>query len=240
MPLDHGYGVAIGTFVSFAREDPDDFGHWFHGKLTIATPAGHYESALDVDTPTGVGVSYRLVTGLTTADLELAELDDGFHPLEPTATSGALDYLRSPLLADPPVVQELRRWGPAWLRFAAPAAQPWSPTPVDGILDLVGRWLPERAYPWVASNGDNALDRLEALLSDAARIYVFGEPFTDGLGVHNVHYNQGDPRGDHQREDGVWQDGCVLVQRADGAITAWQVRFNTQSLHTDDATGLPA
>ena len=24
MPLDHGYGVAIGTFASFTREDPSD------------------------------------------------------------------------------------------------------------------------------------------------------------------------------------------------------------------------
>ena len=240
MPLDHGYGVAIGTFVSFTREDPNDFGHWYHGKLTIATPAGPYESALDVDTPTGVGVSYRVVTELTTSAMPgLDELDDGFHRLDPNATSGALDYLRSPLLADPSVVQQLRRWGPAWLGFAAPAAQPWSPTPVDAIIDLVGGWLPERAYPWIASDGDNALDRLESLLADAVRIHIFGEPFTDGLGVHNVHYNQGDPPGAHQREDGVWQDGGVLVQQADGAVTAWQVKFNSQSLHTDDGTGLP-
>ena len=26
MPLDHGYGVAIGTLASFTREDPSDFG----------------------------------------------------------------------------------------------------------------------------------------------------------------------------------------------------------------------
>jgi len=240
MPLDHGYGVAIGTFVSFTREDPDDFGHWYHGKLRIATPAGQYEAALDVDTPTGVGVSYRVVPELATSTMQGVDgLDEGFHRLDSNATSGALDYLRSPLLADPPLVQELRRWGPAWLRFAAPAAQPWSPTPVDGIIDLVGGWLPERAFPWIASDGDNALDRLEDLLADAVRIYIFGEPFSTGLGVHNVHLNQGDPPGPHQGEDGVWQDGAVLVQQADGRVTAWQVRFNSQSLHTDDGTGLP-
>jgi len=226
--------------VSFSREDPDDFGHWYHGKLEVATPAGHYEAALDVDTPTGVGVSYRVVTGLTAAAMQGVDgLDDGFHRLDSDATSGALDYIRGPLLADPALVQELRRWGPGWLRFAAPAAQPWSPTPVEAIIDLVGGWLPERAFRWIASDGDNALDQLETLLADAVRIYIFGEPFMTGLGVHNVHLNQGDPPGPHQGEDGVWQDGAVLVQRADSGITAWQVRFNSQSLHTDDATGLP-
>jgi uncharacterized protein DUF2278 len=241
MPLDKGYGVAIGTFVSFTREDPNDFGHWYHGKLTIATPAGPYEAALDVDTPTGVGVSYRVVTGLTVADLPvLGALTDGFHRLDPNATSGALDYIRSPLLADPSVVQQLRWHGPAWLSFAAPAAQPWSPTPLERIIEVFGDWLPERAFPWIASDGDNALDRLETLLVGAVRIYVFGEPFSTDLGVHNVHLNQGDPlAGGHQGEDGVWQDGCVLVQLADGDVTAWQVKFNSQSLHTDDATGLP-
>ena len=72
----------------------------------------------------------------------------------------------------------------------------------------------------------------------AVRIYIFGEPYTSGLGVHNVHYNQGDPPGPHQREDGIWQDGAVLTQAADGSLTIWQVKFKTQSLHTDD-NGLP-
>lgn len=215
MPLDHGYGVAIGTFVSFAREDPTDFGTWYHGKLRINTPAGQYEAALDVDTPSGVGVSYRIVDDLTTQDISiLAALPLGFSSLARTSTSGALDYVRSPALQDRWVVRRLR----AWLG--------WLP------------WWQRRSFPWVSSDGDNALDVLEALFPTATRIYVLGEPYTTGLGVHNVHLNQGDPPGSHQAEDGIWQDGAVLVQRADGSVTAWQVKFNTQSLHTDD-NGLP-
>ena len=30
----------------------------------------------------------------------------------------------------------------------------------------------------------------------------------------------------------------MLVQATDGTVTVWQVKFNTQSLHTDDH-GLP-
>src|SRR5512144_400640 len=101
MPLDHGYGVAIGTFASFTREDPSDFGHWYHGKLRIDTPNGQYEAALDVDTPSGVGVSYRVVTDLTTGLIPgLTALSDGFHTRASTPSSGALDYVRSPLLRD--------------------------------------------------------------------------------------------------------------------------------------------
>jgi hypothetical protein len=205
MPLDHGYGVVTGTFASFTREDPSDFGHWYHGKLRVDTPAGPYEAALDVDTPSGVGVSYRVVTDLSVTDLPvIASLSSGFHALASDPSSGALDYVRSPLLRD------------------------------GSMLDPPSC----RSFPWVASDGDNALDVLEPLVRGAARIHVFGEPYTTGLGVHNAHCNQGDPPGPHQGEDGIWQDGAVLTQTSGGAVTIWQVRFNTQSLHTDDH-GLP-
>jgi hypothetical protein len=245
MPLDHGYGVVTGTFASFTREDPSDFGHWYHGKLRLDTPTGQYEAALDVDTPSGVGVSYRLVTGLTTTSLPgIVSLANGFHALASTGSSGALDYVRSPLLRDGPLIQRVR-WliGSLSARSRSQAAQPWGPSPLDALVARLGPWagrvrLGRPSFPWLASDGDNALDVLEPLVRGATRIYVFGEPFTTGLGVHNVHCNQGDPPGQHQGEDGIWQDGAVLTQATDGAITVWQVRFNTQSLHTDDH-GLP-
>jgi hypothetical protein len=243
MPLDHGYGVAIGTFASFTREDPTDYGTWYHGKLHIDTPAGQYEAALDVDTPSGVGVSYRVVDDLTTQDIPaLAALPSGFTPLPSTPTSGALDYVRSPILRDGWVVRRLRWWMGAFRSRRHP--QPWGPTALDSaVARLQGwwRWLwwwRWRSFPWISSDGDNALDVLEALFPTAARIYIFGEPFDTGLGVHNVHLNQGDPPGPHQAENGIWQDGAVLVARADGSVTIWQVKFNTQSLHTGD-DGLP-
>lgn len=211
MPLTHGYGVVAGTFAAFTREDPNDFGHWYHGKLRVSTPRGEYEAALDVDTPSGVGVSYRLVPGLSTRDFALlAPLRPGFTPLAPAGSSGALDYLRSPVLRT-----RLHQRFPAW----------------------TARW-PRLFAPWVRSDGDNALDVLEPLARASTRIYILGEPYTNGLGVHNVHQNQGDPPGPHQPDDGTWQDGAVLCQDPRGVIRVWQVRFNSQSSRTDDA-GLP-
>ena len=40
MPLP-SYGVLIGTLNHFVREDPNNFGSWYHGKLYIDTPNGH-------------------------------------------------------------------------------------------------------------------------------------------------------------------------------------------------------
>lgn len=228
MALDHGYGVAIGTFASFTRDDPDEFGHWYHGHVHVDTPAGQYESALDVDTPGGVGVSFRIVDRLTMAEFpELAALGDGFHVLASTPTSGALDYVRSPQLQDFRALPLLTRWSSLW-RVVVPVR-------LHGWLLPLRRWLIRlRWYPWVASNGDNALDRLEAILPTSTRVYLFGEPFTTGRGIHNVHLNQGDPPGPHQAENAIWQDGAVLVRYADDGVVVWQVRFNTQSLQTDD------
>jgi hypothetical protein len=241
MPLTHGYGVVVGTFASFTRDNPDNFGHWYHGKLRINTPNGQYEAALDVDTPSGVGVSYRLVTDLTTASIpRLTALTNGFTPLASTQTSGALDYVRSPVLADGWVVARLRRYLAG--RRNARDLELWAPTRLDALLRLrywpFWRWLRWRSYPWVSSNGENALNLLEPLLQQSVRLYVLGEPYTSGLGVHNVHMNQGDPPGPHQGDDGVWQDGAVICQDSTGAIKIWQIKFNTQSLNTGP-TGLP-
>ena len=244
MSLDHGYGVAVGTFVSFTREDPSDYGHWYHGKLHINTPGGEYEAALDVDTPSGVGVSYRVVDGLTAGSLpELSGLANGFTALASTPTSGAVDYVRSPILRDRWVFERLRLWLVGRRLSGGYSGKTWAPTRVDSLLGLLNErtwlsWLRWRSYPWVASDGDNALNVLEPLVQRAMRIYILGEPYSTGLGVHNVHMNQGDPPGPHQGEDGIWQDGSVITQAGDGSVTIWQVKFNTQSLTTDDG-GLP-
>jgi len=83
---------------------------------------------------------------------------------------------------------------------------------------------------------DNALSVLEAELVGERKVYVFGERFRDGgRGVHDVHQNQGDPAGSRWWEqNGIWQDGAVAVERLDGSLFFWQVKFNSQASRTDD------
>lgn len=59
----------------------------------------------------------------------------------------------------------------------------------------------------IDSTGDNALNVLEAQVVGSTHIFIFGEPYMGGdrLGMHNIHYNQGDPPGIHQHDDGIWQ-----------------------------------
>ena len=105
-----------------------------------------------------------------------------------------------------------------------------------------------RALPLSRPGPSNDLNELfDKHLTRGARVYAFGEPwgpdrdrdpffeFPNGRGIHDVHQNQGNIRR-YQRDDGVWQDGGLLVER-DGAWTAILLRFQSQSWRTDDATG---
>jgi uncharacterized protein YukJ len=50
--------------------------------------------------------------------------------------------------------------------------------------------------------------------------------------------NQGDPFGQFQHPDGIWQDGGTIIERLDGEFVAVITKFETQSLNMDD-NGLP-
>ncbi|MFN2607296.1 MAG: DUF2278 family protein [Acidimicrobiales bacterium] len=208
MPLD-GYGVVVGSFNRFERGGVHQ-GRWFHGYLYVDLPDAVDVGALDVFAAAGVGVQYRLVGPVDTGAFAVAgALGPGRHPLatgpEDGPASGALDYVRSPVLGSP------------------------------------------AADAWRTSDGTNALTALEGALAGADRIWMFGSLFLTGPrgpGVHDVHCNQGDPPtspdgSSHQADDGVWQDGAVVWRRPDGELMAWLVKFSSQTLDTDDRTGLP-
>jgi hypothetical protein len=211
------YGVLVGTLNRFTREDPTDFGSWYHGKMYVQAPAGEYECVVDVSAPSGVPVQYREVRNLDRKLFVLKDLDDGWHQLVRTPTSGALDYLRSPLL----------RGRPGCVGVVA------SP-----LLDLLNAIVRSPRFGWVESTADNALDLLERRLAGCRRVFVFGAPYTAGRGVHDIHMNQGDPPGQFQHLDAIWQDGGTIIESSSGALNAYLTKFKPQSLTTDD-NGLP-
>ena len=69
-------------------------------------------------------------------------------------------------------------------------------------------------------------------------VHGFGFLFPAQDGLHETHMNQGNPvGGGHERENGTFQDGAVIVQKADG-FAAIFTAFQTQWLPTD-ARGFP-
>ena len=74
------------------------------------------------------------------------------------------------------------------------------------------------------------------ILNQGVRFYVFGEPFTTGKGVHNIHQNQGDPvGGGFDAENAIWQDGATIVETASGRFIGFLNKSSRrQSFKTDD------
>jgi hypothetical protein len=213
MPFD-SYGVLVGTLTGHRRDTPDDQGRWFHVNLDVTAPAGRYRCAVDVDSKqSATGVEWRVTTVHPAQLSALTGTPDGFRSLAMDATSGAVDYVRHPAL----------RTGAGCLFLRPP----------EPLL----RWLERlfRARSWRAGSNLEAATALESILVVGARIAVFGEPFTSGLGMHNIHQNQGDPLGSQwYAENGIWQDGATVVYRPDGQYDVFLSKFTSQSYETDD------
>jgi hypothetical protein len=219
MALNDGYGVLVGTISDYFRDPPDNFGRYFHGNLRVTAGTATYRCAIDVDShQSAVGVEWRVLRIGMAEVAGLVGLGPGLHPLASTPTSGALDYVRSPMLRDRVGCLLLLR---ALLRLAGGVAATWKRgTSLQALTDLEPLVMTTRAA------GLTAL--------------VFGEPFRDRTGMHNIHQNQGDPPGSPwAAENGIWQDGCTLLQQDAATFAVFMNKFTSQAYVTDDA-GRPA
>lgn len=120
------------------------------------------------------------------------------------------------------------------------------PNPVGARLDYIrsnlfnvntGRILPHD----VPGSNNDMIDVLEPELKQAidskADIYLFGEPFSDRKGIHNVHMNQGNVDR-FANDDGVFQDGGLLINYPlSGRWVGVFIGFASQAVHTDNNTG---
>ena len=185
MPMT-SYGVAIGNLIRFFRDPPDHFGRWYHGHVEISTPSGIWTSALDVDTPTGLGISYRL-----SGDLPPADLGAGAKPSKRLSSAAAVFDRPAQSTTFDPASCRTSSWG---LFKANAVGLPRSPQPLPIMAERVLRrslspnrdcmsgslqtfWrstyrldyrlpkaIPLHLRPWLRSDGNNALTALEAEL----------------------------------------------------------------------------
>ncbi|KAK0704379.1 hypothetical protein B0H67DRAFT_673310 [Lasiosphaeris hirsuta] len=101
--LNNGYGVLIGIKTKYYRDDADDLGRFYHGNIEIRAKNRKYHCAIDVDPKnTPDGIQWRVATLDRNAFSQILGLSDGWHALASNDTSGALDYIRSGLLAVQP------------------------------------------------------------------------------------------------------------------------------------------
>jgi uncharacterized protein YukJ len=129
--------------------------------------------------------------------------------------------------------------------------------------NMVGDFNNMVPLPNNAPGLDNDLqDKLNLILDKSkadvnARIFAFGVqwastsqadkyfPEIKDQGLHDIHMNQGNPKGSHEQDNGVFQDGGLLIyfpslNRWTAILLAFQTQFNTlhpNTLHTDDQSG---
>ena len=146
----------------------------------------------------------------------LAEISEGLHKVASKPGGIALDFIRGNL------------------------AQPWEFKPL----------------PLSAAGPDNDLNEKinayvqRAMSDEQAMVYAFGETwgpetkadryfgFKPGRGIHDIHFNQGNPPGRFAEQNGPWQDGGLIFEfPGEQQWVAVFLKFQTQAWHSDDETG---
>jgi uncharacterized protein YukJ len=189
----------------------------------------HYQVRL-IDDTTDYRIAVNVQSKLPPSELEYQVLERFEHPLTAAADALPLGYTRI------------------------------SPGPTGGAMDYIRGNLFDRTLmrplPFNLPGPDNDLNEKidhvmqRAVADESALVYAFGERwgpepatkdkyfgFLPGNGIHDIHMNQGNhPR--FERDDGVWQDGGLLVQFPEQREwIAVFLKFQSQTWHTDDVTG---
>jgi len=214
MPL-KSYGVLSGRAVDRRREGATDTPHYQVHVVTSDDTA--FRLAVNVQSQESPSELLYLVDENLQHPLTamLSGSADGFGELESAPGGPNLDYIRANL-------------------FDHTNMRPLPPDltgPDNDLADLLDHYV-ERAI----ADPDAVVHAFgERFGPESAPDKIFA--FQPGNGVHDIHMNQGNSavfRGD----DGVWQDGGLLLHfpGADQWVGVF-LAFQSQSWHTDDATG---
>jgi uncharacterized protein YukJ len=214
MALDR-YGVLAARAVERRREGATDTPHFqIHA---VDADGEHHRIAVNVQSQQSPSeLLYLLDSDLRhPVTSELSDLMPGWNAVASQPGGASLDFIRANL------------FDPAHMRPLPPDVA----GPDNDLADLLDHYV-ERA-----------------IADPAATLYAFGqrwgpEPqadkvfgFSPGGGVHDIHMNQGNT-GRFQRDDGVWQDGALLIHfPAEPRWVGIFLAFQSQAWHTDDVTG---
>jgi uncharacterized protein YukJ len=191
-----------------------------HYQVLVSENGTMHRIAVNVRSQDGSEVEFlvrsRFVHPIT--DL-LAAMPEGLHKLQSKPGGVALDFIRGNLM------------------------QPWELKPL----------------PLSAAGPDNDLnEKIDAYVQRAmsdedAMIYAFGETwgpendkadkyfgFKPGRGIHDIHFNQGNPPGRFAAQNGPWQDGGLIFEfPRDDQWAAAFLKFQSQAWHSSDDGGDP-
>lgn len=212
MPLNQ-YGLLKGKAIEVRLGAGSSSPHY---QVRIVDDTTDYRIAINVKSALSPSeVEYVIVENFQHPITEVVEaMDLGFTPLAPKPGSGALDFIRGNLF-DRTLMKPL-------------------PANVPGFDNDLNEKI-------------NGIMQRAVAMEDAV-VYAFGERwgpengkkdkyfgFLPGNGIHDIHMNQSNV-GQFIKDDGVWQDGGLLVQFGAEWIGIF-LKFQSQGWHTDDTTG---
>jgi uncharacterized protein YukJ len=193
-----------------------------HYQITMQAKGGPFTVAVNIQSVDGSDVLYAIEEGFTPPDeAGLLALPAGMTALQSAPGGLALDYVRSSVNGQPMITREQMTLLPQVRSKGSEEER------------LLNRMR--------ASALQNAVvTLLNMTIADKdGTIYAFGSAYADSGkvdGIHDIHMNQGNPVDNHGGDNGVWQDGALLIHLpSKGTWTAVFLAFQTESWSTDSA-----
>ena len=195
-----------------------------HYQITMQAPGGPFTVAVNIQSVDGSEVLYAIEEGFTPPDLAgLTALPTGMTKLQSVPGGLALDYVRS-MVAGVPMITK-----------AQMTLLPEMPAKAKGNAE---EQMILRARAMALENAVVTLLNMTIADKDGV-IYAFGSAFSDKGkvdGIHDIHMNQGNPPNNHGGDNGVWQDGALLINLPSTKTwTAVFIAFQTESWTTNSA-----
>ena len=196
-----------------------------HYQITMQADGGTFTVAVNIQSVDGSEVLYAIEEEFTPPDLAgLTALPMGMTALKSEAGGLALDYVRSVVDGSPMITKAQMTLLPKQSEKAK-----GSSVEAEAI---------QRAKARALENAVITLLNMTIADKDGV-IYAFGSAYADGGkvdGIHDIHMNQGNPKGSHSGDNGVWQDGALFISLpSQNKWTAVFIAFQTESWTTDSA-----
>jgi uncharacterized protein YukJ len=196
-----------------------------HYQITMNAPGGPFTVAVNIQSVDGSEVLYAIEEGFTPPDLVgLTALPMGMTKLQSASGGLALDFVRSTVGGAPMITKAqmtLLPMASAQAKGASAEAQAIQQAKAKALENAVGTLL-----NMTIADKDGV-------------IYAFGSAYADSGkvdGIHDIHMNQGNPANNHGGDNGVWQDGALMIHLpSTNTWTAVFIAFQTESWTTDSA-----
>jgi len=215
MPITN-YSVLVGDPVSGKVVT----GASTHYQITMQANGGPFTVAVNIQSVDGSDVLYAIEENFTPPDeAGLLGLPTGMTSLKSEPGGLALDYVRSTVNGEPMITLEQMTLLPQLLAKGSEDERMMNRVRASALQNAV-------------------VTLLNMTIADKnGMIYAFGSAYADSGkvdGIHDIHMNQGNPANNHGADNGVWQDGALLIHLpSKGTWTAVFIAFQTESWDTD-------